>query len=114
MLAEALGNRMENLPGLKLLVKRTEPAGGLTAARVEVVAPGSGDALAASGLGAPVEEPGKTLVPTRRITLGFARTDDTIFIAWNLPESSYERVAPDISAAINSLRLSPGGIPRRL
>ena len=43
MLAEALGNRLENLPGLKLLVKRTETVAGIPAARVEVVAPGTGD-----------------------------------------------------------------------
>jgi len=114
MLAEALGNRLENLPGLKLLVKRTEAAGGLTAARVEVVAPGSGDALAASGLGAPVEQAGKTLIPTRRVTLGFARNDDTVYITWNLPESSYARVAPEIQGMLDSLRLSPGGPPRRI
>ena len=51
MLAEALGNRLENLPGLKLLVKRTETLAGVAAARVEVVAPGTGDSLAATGLG---------------------------------------------------------------
>ena len=28
MIAEALGNRLENLPGLRLLVKRTETVGG--------------------------------------------------------------------------------------
>ncbi len=114
MLAEALGNRLENLPGAKLLVKRTETAGGLTAARVELVAPGSGSAVAASGLGAPVEQPGKTLIPTRAITLGFARNDDTIYITWNLPDSLFERVAPEIQASIDSLRLSPGGPPKPL
>ncbi len=31
MLAEALGNRLENLPGLKLLVKRSETLAGLPA-----------------------------------------------------------------------------------
>ena len=73
MLAEALGNRLENLPGLKLLVKRTETVAGVPAARVEVIAPGTGDALAASGLGEPIEPPGKTLIPTRQVTLAFTR-----------------------------------------
>ncbi len=54
MLAEAMGNRLENLPGLKLLVKRSETVAGTQAARVEVTAPGTGDALAPSGLGEPI------------------------------------------------------------
>jgi hypothetical protein len=114
MLAEALGNRLENLPGSSLLVKRTETAGGLTAARVETVAPGAGNSVAPSGLGAAVIEPGKNLIPTRTITLAFARNSDTISITCNLPQSSYERIAPEIQAILQSLRLSPGGAPRRL
>ena len=94
MLAEALGNRLENLPGLRLLVKRSEIVAGMPAARVEVVAPGTGDALAASGLGKPIEPAGKTLVPTRQVTLAFSRPGDTIYLTWHIPEASYERIAP--------------------
>ena len=65
MLAEALGNRLANLPGLKLLVKRSEAIAGIQAARLEVIAPGTGDALAPSGLGQPIQPPGKTLTPVR-------------------------------------------------
>jgi hypothetical protein len=114
MVAEALGNRLLNLPGLKLLVKGTETVGGLAAARVEVVAPGSGDSLAASGLGTPVEQPGKASIPTRAVTLGFPRNGDTIFITWNVPQSSYDRALPEFTSAMESLRLDPGDAPRRL
>jgi len=111
MLAEALGNRLENLPGLQLLVKRTETAGGIVAARVEAVAPGTGDALAASGMGAPIEPPGSRLIPTRQVTFGFARPGETLYLTWHVSESSYERIAPDIQATLEALRFSAGGTP---
>ena len=108
-IAEALSNRLENLPGLKVLVKRTEALGGSTAARVEVVARGTGHALAPSGVGTPIAPAGKALVPTRQVTLGFVRNDATLFVRWHAPESSYERIAPDIRATLDSLRLSADG-----
>jgi len=111
MLAEALGNRLENLPGLRLLVKRTETVGGMIAARVEVVAPGTGGALAATGMGTPVEPPGKTLFPTRQLTLGFARPGDTFYLTWHVPESSYERIAPEIQTTLESIRFATSGKP---
>jgi len=111
MLSEALGNRLENLPGLRLLVKRTETVDGRHAARVEAVAPGTGGALAASGMGTPLERAGKTLVPTRQVTVGFARPDNTLYLTWHIPESSYERIAPEIEATLESLRFSASGRP---
>ena len=54
MIGEALANRLANLPGLTIVVHRTEPVGQVTAARVEVVAPGTGNALAPSGTGTPI------------------------------------------------------------
>ena len=104
MLTEALGNRLENLPGLRLLVKRTETLGGQAAARVEVVAPGTGDTLVPSGMGVPLEPAGKSLVPTREVTFGFARPRNTLYLTWHGPESSYERIRPDIEATLESLR----------
>jgi hypothetical protein len=104
MFAEALGNRLDNLPGLKLVVKRAETAAGAQAARVEVIAPGTGDALASSGLGEPNTPPGKTLSPTREVTLAFARPDHTIYLTWHVPQRSYDRIEPDIRATIQSLR----------
>jgi hypothetical protein len=104
MLAEALGNRLENLPGLKLLVKRSETVAGVPAARVEVVAPGTGDALAPSGLGEPSMLPGMTPIPTRQVTLAFARAEATIYLTWHMPEGSYDRIEPEIRTTLQSLR----------
>jgi hypothetical protein len=109
MIAEGLANRMENLPGVRILERRTESVGGATAARVELVAPGTGDALAPSGAGSFVVPDGKTLVPTRQVTLGFLTPDRTIYLRWHVPDGSYDRIAPDIRSTIASVRLAPDG-----
>jgi hypothetical protein len=108
-LAEGLANRLENLPGLEVRDKRTETVGGMTAARVEVVAPGTGDTLAPSGAGTPIAPAGKSLVRTRQVTIGFVRTEATLYLRWHAPESSYDRIAPDIRATLDSLHLAAGG-----
>ena len=104
MLLEAQGNRLENLPGTKLLVKRVETIAGVQAARIELIAPGTGDALVPSGLGEPIKPPDKALMPTRQVTLAFARPTETIYMTWHMPEGAYDRIEPDIRAALESLR----------
>jgi hypothetical protein len=111
MIAESLANRLENLPGLRLVVNRTETIGDTTAARVEVVAPGTGDSLAPSGSGPPTAPAGKTLIPTREVTVGFLRPDVTLFLTWNSPESSYERLAAEIKATLETLRFTSRAKP---
>jgi hypothetical protein len=106
-----LSNRLENLPGLTVRVRRTESVADTTAARVEVVAPGTGDALAPSGTGTPVAPAGKVLVPTHQVTLGFLRPDGTLFIAWHVPETAYAQVEPDIDVTLASLRFTSNGKP---
>ncbi len=107
MIAEGLVNRMENLPGVRIVDRRTESVGGTTAARVELVAPGTGDALAPSGAGSFVVPEGQTLVPTRQVTLGFLAPDRTIYLRWHVPDASFDRIAPDIRSTIASIRLAP-------
>jgi len=109
MIAQALANRLTNLPGLRLVFGRVETVGGTSAARVEVVAPGTGDALAPSGLGTPTAPAGKSLIPTRQVTLGFLRETATLYLTWHAPESSYGRIAPEIEATLKSCRLTSGG-----
>jgi hypothetical protein len=104
MLSEAMGNQLESLPNLKLLVKRVETVAGAPAARVEVVAPGTGLALAPSGLGTPIEPTGKALIPTRRVTIAFARPSGTIYLTWHMPEGAYNRIEPEIRTTLQSLR----------
>ena len=111
MIGEALANRLANLPGLTVVVHRTETVGETTAARVEVVAPGTGDALAPSGTGIPTAPAGKSLVPTREVTLGFNRPDATLFLTWDIPESSYRRVAGEIKTTLESVRFTTSQSP---
>ncbi len=106
MLVEALANRLTNLPELKIVARRTEKVAGQPAARVEVIAPGTGDALAPSGVGTPVATTGKTLEPTRQVTVGIVRSSGPLFLSWTMPESAHARIAPDIEATLGSLKLS--------
>jgi hypothetical protein len=111
MIAEALANRLENLPELRLVVNRTEKIGETTAARVEVIAPGTGGALAPSGSGPPTAPAGKTLIPTREVTVGFHRRDATLFLTWNCPASAYARIADEIKATLETVRFTTSGNP---
>jgi hypothetical protein len=106
MLAEGLANRLTNLPELKIVAKRTDKIAGEPAARVEVIAPGTGDALAPSGVGTPIAPAGKTLEPTRQVTVGIIRSSGPLFLSWHMPESAHARITPDIEATLGSLKLS--------
>jgi hypothetical protein len=105
----ALANRLENLPGLTLREKRVESLGDTSAARIEVVAPGTGAALAPSGTGTPVAPPGKTLVPTRQIIVALVETEWTYYITWHVPESAYKQIEPDIKLTLESLQRTSSG-----
>jgi hypothetical protein len=104
-IADALANRLTNLPELTVRVRRTETVAGELAARVEVVAPGSGGTLAPSGLGTPVATEGKPLLPTHQTTIGLPRSRGTLFLSWHTPEQAHDRVVPEINAMVESLRL---------
>jgi hypothetical protein len=108
-LANSLATRLENLTELKVLVKRTEPVSGVYASRVEVIAPGTGDSLASTGSGPPTAPPGKTLVPTRQVTVGFIRPDQTLQLTWHLPEALQEQIGPDIQATLGTIRFIGAG-----
>jgi hypothetical protein len=109
MLAEAIGNSLASLPELRLLVKRTESVAGVATARIEAVAPGTGDSLAPSGLGKPSAPDGKPLVPTRQVTLAFVRPTETFYIVGHMPESSHDEIVPQLDAAFKTLRFTSGG-----
>jgi hypothetical protein len=111
MIAEALANRLENLPELRVVVNRTETIGKTTAARVEVVAPGTGNALAPSGTGTPTAPAGTTLIPTREVIVGFHRQNSTLFLTWDSPESSYGRISPEIQATLETVRFTSSDKP---
>jgi hypothetical protein len=104
---EGLVNRLSNLPGLTVVARRTEPRGGTTAARVEAVAPGTGDTLAPSGIGTPVAPEGKSLVPTHRIVVAFPGPADTICLVWHAPESARDELESQAEATLQRLRIDP-------
>ncbi|MDR3618926.1 MAG: hypothetical protein P4L85_06210 [Paludisphaera borealis] len=100
-------NRLRNLPGFEILAGRTETIAGQPAARIEVIAPGNGDDLAPSGVGAAVALRNKPLTPTREITIGFARQAETLCFVWRTPEAAYGRIAPRIDSILAGLTLPP-------
>jgi hypothetical protein len=105
-LAEELANRLTNLPELTVVARRTESWSGQEAARVEAIAPGLGNAIASTGTGTPYAPRGRNLVPTHRVSVGFPRAADTLWIAWHYPESAHAIISPQIDATLKSLRLS--------
>ena len=86
---------------------------GTRAARVEVVAPGTGSEIAPSGLNKPAAPEGRELTPTREVTVGFPRPDGSLFLAWRMPESARERVMPGVEKALATLALPPSAAPSR-
>lgn len=106
-IAEGLTNRLTNLPGLTVVSRREERRAGREGARVEVVAPGTGDSLAPSGMGTPSAPQGRTLVATRRVIVAFALPSETLFLAWHAPESAYVPggIREDIEATLGRLRI---------
>jgi hypothetical protein len=105
MIAESLSNRLTNLPELKVVARRVETWGGRPAARVEVIAPGTGSALAPSGTGVPVGPKGSRLVPTRRVVVGIPRATQTLFLMWHAPESAADMLETQIKDVQTRLRL---------
>lgn len=104
---KALVTRLANLPGLKVVEHRSMTVEGRPAARVEVVAPGTGDRLAPSGTGEPLLPNGQALVPTRRVVVIVPRKLDTIALTWHAPESAAGALAPTIDATLGTIRLGP-------
>ena len=107
----SMTNRLTHLPGFEVAAGRVETVAGVPAARVEVVAPGTGSEIAPSGLNKAVAPEGTALVPTREITVGFPRSDGTLFLVWRMPESAREALAPEVEATLAALALPPDRAP---
>jgi hypothetical protein len=86
--------------------KRVESLRRTSAARVEVVAPGTGDALAPSGSGISVAPDDKALIPTRQVTAVFVRDEGTYYIVWHMPDASYAQIEPDIKTMLESIQFT--------
>jgi hypothetical protein len=105
-IAGELENRLTNLPGLEVKVRKVVKVDGRSAAWVEIVAPGSGKAIAPSSVGKPMPPAGEALIPTRELIVGFVGTVETIYLRWTFPESLKERLLPDIEETLKRVRLS--------
>lgn len=111
--ASALANRLDNLKGFQVIKSQVLDLAVGQAARVDLVAPGTGDALAPSGSGTPYTPPGKTLVPTRQVTVAFVRPDGVYFLAWHAPDAVFSRIEPDLQATLTTVQLAADGQPGR-
>lgn len=105
-LSRDLANRLINLPGLRLVVRDVKQVRGRRAAWVEVVAPGTGHALAPSGTGVPKADDRRALVPTRQVQVGIPREADTLWMRWTFPESAEKAIRPQIVDTLEDIRLS--------
>jgi hypothetical protein len=65
--------------------------------------------MAPSGTGTATAPSGKSLMPTRQVTIGFVRPSETLYLTWHMPESSHAQIAPQIDATLESLRFTSSG-----
>ena len=105
-LGTALATRLENLPDLRLITNEVETIDGLDAARVVVVAPGTGAELAPTGRGKPLLSNGETPKPTRRVTILIPRQRNTVELLWHAPEESSAWLDGAIETTLKSLKIT--------
>lgn len=106
--ALALVYRLENNPGLRVVARSTVKLGSLDAARVDVVAPGTGDALAPVGRGSPLAEGGKALRPTRCVVVTAVRPADTLTLVWHAPEADAAALESQVRATLGASKFDRG------
>ena len=107
-LLTGLTNRFENLPGLTVRARGVEKVAGLDAARVELVAPGTGDAIAPTGQGVPLVDGQPSLTPTFRVLLTIPRPADTLCLVWNAPEEAADAVRSRVRETLKSIAIDRG------
>jgi hypothetical protein len=105
-LAESLANRLTNLPELRILDRRKLSVAGTSAVRLDVAAPGFGDALAPSGVGRPIAPAGRTLIDTRQATVIVHRLSGPLHLTWHAPASAWSQLEPQIESILGRLALA--------
>lgn len=100
---EGMVNRLENMPGLRVIRRGEEKVGGAVAARLDVSAPGNGQSFAPTGIGKPVSLDGKELVPTRRVVVTLVRPGDTLSLVWHAPETEADALEGQVRDTLKSL-----------
>ena len=104
-LREEIVNRWSNLPEWTIASSGVETIGAVPAVRIEVVAPGLGDALIPTGQGRPIAPEGREAIPTRRMVLAFVRPADTIQVYWHCPESAWPQRKSQWDDCVSTLRV---------
>lgn len=104
----SLADRLTNITEMEVKSRKVVDIGNHKAARVEVVAPGTGDTIAPTSVGKPMSPEGKPLIPTREVMVAIAGANQTVRLSWTLPESSRDQILPDIEATLSKLRFLPG------
>ncbi len=95
--------RLDNLPGYTIVSESTPSIGGHKAARVEAVAPGDGSSWAPSGLGTPILVEGQKSIATHRLSVGFPREADTVWVVCYYSDPAKAR--PEIDAVLDGLSI---------
>jgi hypothetical protein len=107
-LGTALIHRLENMPGLQVLRRSELSLGESLATRVELTAPGTGDAFAPTGMGVPATRGGKPLRPTRRVVILIPRPADTLGLVWHAPEEEAKALDGQVDATLAGLSVGKG------
>jgi hypothetical protein len=95
--------RFENLPELRIVEASKRIVGGVESAYFEVIAPGTGDELAPTGLGKPIALQGKTLIATRRISLGIPGQTRNLWLTWHAPDNSATSLKAEVASATRDM-----------
>ena len=104
-LASEMTTRLENLPELRIVKSSGRFVGGVQSAIIEIVAPGTGDAIAPSGLGRPIGADDRPLIPTRRIAVGIPGRNQTVWLIWHAPESAAASLSSEVDSVLDGLRI---------
>jgi hypothetical protein len=104
-----LRTRLGSLPEARVTRDEALRVGGRPAARVDIVAPGSGAAIAPSGLGVPSDPAGRKLIPTLRTTVAVPRERDTVWLVCHFRYPASERSASEQDDMLKRLQFSSAG-----
>ncbi len=101
----ALANRLENLPGIKLLKQEPADFGSLRGMRLDVDGLGYGGRMAASSTGTfDIDQTGQ-LAPTREVTVAAVLQSGVYYLTWHTKTEHAAQLEPDIKATLERVRI---------
>lgn len=102
-LVRELTTRLENLPGMRIVKAETRTKAEVKIAWVEAVAPGTGDALAPTGLGKATLPGGESPIATHRVQIGLPLRPATFWIVIHYPEADVAARSADVDSILKGL-----------